>query len=222
MGKDKNAVFLIDGFNLYYSIISILKEKKKNYKWLDVKSFSESFLHLIDKKVKIKKIYYFTSIVKETEDDKNKSHRQYTYIEALKNSGIEVITGKFKDKTYKCPHCNTKIKTYVEKLTDINIASKIFEVCITEKIDYIVVVSGDTDIVPAIKISKKLFKSIKFIAIFPYGRANKEIKTYVDEYFKASEKSYQANQFPEEILLKNSKILKIPKEWKTNNSIMDV
>jgi hypothetical protein len=53
------TTFLVDGFNLYHSIVDIAKDVIGcNVKWLDICSLCKSYLHLIGKRAMIETVYY--------------------------------------------------------------------------------------------------------------------------------------------------------------------
>jgi hypothetical protein len=54
-------------------------------------------------------------------------------------------------------------------------ALKMFEVCHYDTCDVVVVVSGDTDLSPAVVTCERVFEKKKFIFAFPFNRKNKEL-----------------------------------------------
>jgi len=74
----KRVIFYIDGFNLYYGMISATRyDKYKNYKWLNLQLLAENIVKPFQEVVTVK---YFTSNIT---GEKDKLKRQRTYIEAL-------------------------------------------------------------------------------------------------------------------------------------------
>ena len=122
----KNVAFLIDGFNLYHSIENIENDLGVCYKWLDLSSLCRSFMYLFGKDYQLFKIYYFTAIAYHYIDI-NKVRRHEDYIKCLENNGVEVIRGRFKEKTEYCPLCKKEYIGHVKKETDIAISSKLLE-----------------------------------------------------------------------------------------------
>jgi uncharacterized LabA/DUF88 family protein len=61
---------------------------------------------------------------------------------------------------------------YEEKETDVAIASKLFEVLTNGACDTAVLVTRDTDLVPALGTAQRLFPNACILFAFPYGRAN--------------------------------------------------
>ncbi len=74
------TIVYVDGFNLYYGCL-----KNTQYKWLDLPLLFENILHPMHD---IQLVRYFTARVSESLKDKQKSHRQRLYLNALKNTGL--------------------------------------------------------------------------------------------------------------------------------------
>jgi len=54
--------FLVDGFNVYHSIIEALKaHPADSMKWLDFQAFCTSFLPLISNDATLEKVFYFSA-----------------------------------------------------------------------------------------------------------------------------------------------------------------
>lgn len=143
--------------------------------------------------------------------DPNIINRHQSYIRALKSVGIEVILGKFKEKRTKCNHCGKDIKKYEEKETDVSIAVKIFELFHKNSCDHVVVLTGDTDLLPAIKTAKEIYNK-KVSMLFPYGRHNAAFTGIADRQFKIKDDTYAKFQFPETLLFEGKTVHK-PVSW---------
>jgi uncharacterized LabA/DUF88 family protein len=105
--------FYIDGFNVYYSLNN---RRFRKYKWLNYRKVAESIAKPEDN---IAGIFYFTTFV-QWKPDSVARHKQY--IKALRSVGVDVVFGRFLEKTPKCHVCGKRYKTHEEKQTDINIA----------------------------------------------------------------------------------------------------
>jgi uncharacterized LabA/DUF88 family protein len=207
------VIFLIDGFNLYHSTLDI---RNRNHgllvKWLDIHSLCASFLYTIDTKATIEKVYYFSAYAYHMKDtDVTKRHA--AYIECLKSTGVEPILGRFKEKTVNCPLCNRDFVKHEEKETDVAIAIKLLEVLVNKQCETVVLMTGDTDIVPAVKTTKLLFPERAIVFAFPFGRQNNELAKIVSHSFKIRVDSYIKNQFPDPVVLPDGKTISKPASW---------
>lgn len=61
----KRVLFLVDGFNLYHSLVDIQGVAKVSVKWLDLRALCTSYLqavrHKIGERVELSGIYYFSA-----------------------------------------------------------------------------------------------------------------------------------------------------------------
>jgi hypothetical protein len=74
-------------------------------------------------------------------------------------------------------------------------------------------VTGDTDLIPAIKLANKLFPPCQVGVAPPVLRHNKEIVQSANYSFKINQKDLQRSQFPLEIVLPNGRKLSKPASW---------
>ena len=108
------TTFLIDGFNLYHSIVDIARYcNGLNVRWLNIFSLCKSHLHLIGKDATIESVYYFSALAHHL-NDPSVIARHETYIKCLRETGVEEQLGRFKRKTIRCSH-GGKITRYEEK-----------------------------------------------------------------------------------------------------------
>ena len=186
--------FLVDGFNLYGSVVETFKRFSICTKWLDVKSLLSSYLHHIGRDAKLEEIYYFTAIphyMKSYNPDKIKRHTDY--VKCLESTGIIVNKGRFKEKKvfYKNSFCKVSLRKHEEKETDVAISTKLFELLYLDKCDFCAIVSGDTDLLPAVRMCQANFNTKNIFFIIPYVRSHsKELKKVAPDTFKMNYKNY--------------------------------
>lgn len=205
------VTFLIDGFNLYHSIIDLGRFQNLHVKWLNIHSFCSSFLYLISKDANLAEIYYFSTFAHHL-NDPNVIKRHRDYIECLKSTGIIPEMGRFKPKDVTCPLRGKFIK-HEEKETDIAIAARLFEVMFNNKCDAVVLLTGDTDLTPAVKASTSLFPSKTILFAFPYRRYNRELKLLLPGSFKIHAKTYVRHLFPDPVHLPDGSRIHKPTSW---------
>lgn len=204
--------FLIDGFNVYHSLADVERRFKTKVKWLNLRALCESYLSAMGKEAAGKDFYYFSAHASHmVARDPNIVNRHQSYIRALKSVGVQVQLGKFKEKRVKCHHCGQDFKKYEEKETDVSIAVKIFELFHKNECDHIVLLTGDTDLLPAIRTAKDIYGK-KVSVLFPYGRYNAAFDGFVDQQFKIKDNTYAKFQFPETLQFEGKTIHK-PASW---------
>jgi uncharacterized LabA/DUF88 family protein len=208
------AIFLVDGFNLYHSIISLQRVTNIKAKWLNINSLCTSYLHLLGKSATLEKIYYFSSIPNYLSNyAPDKIIRHNLYIKCLEDSGVCVELGRFKKKDTYCPLCKGTFIKHEEKETDVAIGARAIEILHSNLCEIVVVVSGDTDLIPIINTGKSLFKDKKIVFCFPFQRAPQELKNIAPGSFSISKNQYINHQFANPLILKSGETISKPKTW---------
>ena len=136
--------------------------------------------------------------------------RHKIFIDALKSEGVRVVLGKFKDKDVYCKECNKFFKAREEKQTDVNIAVHLLKHAVLDNYDAAVLVTNDTDLVPAIKALKELYPQKKVGVLFPVGRWSSELEQICDFSKRTSEKDLLSCQFPDQVTLQSGAVLQRP------------
>jgi uncharacterized LabA/DUF88 family protein len=218
------TVFIIDGFNLYHSTRDASKDLGgQSTKWLDIRSLCASYLHVLGRGAQLEDVYYFSALATHLEAvDPGKVNRHRALIECLEDTGVRVELAKFKRKRdfccpncgkSRCGHCGERLKHYEEKETDVAIAAKLLELVFTDICDTIVLMTGDTDLVPAVKIARHWFpgKDIRFA--LPYKRPNNVLRKLAPDSFTIGKEKYAKHQFPNPYQLSGGKTLSKPESW---------
>ncbi len=207
------VAFIIDGFNLYHSLKTLSKTQSVSTKWLDLKSLCESYLHLLPGNAQNAGIFYFSALANHINKfDKDTVKRHRTYLTCLTDSGVDNQIAKFKKKLIRCPHCNQNITRYEEKETDVAISVKILELCVTNACDSIVVLTGDTDVAPAIRTVTNLFTHNVY-CLFPYDRTNNELTKISKGTFQISKAAILSSQFQNPYVCKDGTLVNRPALW---------
>ena len=206
-------MFFVDGFNLYHALDSEARYHK--YKWLNLRALALQFSkppYEILQHVK-----YFTSYAAWKPFSTVSRHR--AYVKALQSVNVEVILGRFQEKTRTCRApggCGLRFSVHEEKLTDVNIAVSIVEACITKQCDILYLISGDNDLVPALQAAKRLCSSIEITVVLPINAKAKTLTNICHQngysIAKISEPYLVASQFPEQINI-GGKIYTKPPTW---------
>ena len=160
--------FYVYGFNVYHALQS--KPQYRKFKWFDYRRLSERLIRSQDT---ISDVVFFTAIT-EWKPDKAKRHRQY--IKALRSSGVEVVRGRFMKKTTTCHVCGKRYLTHEEKRTDVNIALRILSDAIEDLYDVAIIISADSDLIPAIKSVEKLAPDKRIGVMTSIGRSSFDLR----------------------------------------------
>lgn len=167
------VAFFIDGFNLYHS----LKSNAPECRWLNIKKLCEKYINL--DKEELVAVYYFSAIAT-WHPDPMKAVKHNKYIDRLRQENVIPVLGKFKEKSIYCKLCGQVFKSHEEKRTDVNIALKMVSEAVLGNYDTAILVSGDTDIIPAIETIRSLSLNKRIGVLFPIGRFTNELKQCAD------------------------------------------
>lgn len=133
----------------------ISKKPWNKYYWLDIVKLFEQFMLPHQELVAVK---YFSA---RPLGDPDKSLRQNAFFQAnLENRKFKLILGKYLKKRLECFKCHNIINTYEEKESDVNLATQIVEDAYKDNCDIIIIVSADSDMIPAIELAREAGKKV--------------------------------------------------------------
>ena len=195
----------IDGFNLFHALDANPTFHK--YKWLNLSRLTRCFVKQDDE---ITGVFYFTAYASwnPTKVEKHKN-----YVRALELEGVKPVFGEFRRKDRRCPKCGKIYPTFEEKETDVNIAIKLFQTALANLYDTALIVSGDSDLIPALEAVKQTFPDKRIIVVIPIGRHAEALKQTAHAHMKLKEKHLASCQFEDEIR-KGDLVLIRPDSWK--------
>ena len=130
------------------------------------------------------------------------------YVRILEDLGVNVVLGNFKIKDVYCDNCKTSIIKHEEKQTDVNIATQIVQDVYEKKPDMIQIISGDTDLIPPIKLAKS--KGIKIQIVIPIGRRSNELVNIADNASKIKIKHLNKCFIPKNYTTRDNEIIQNP------------
>ncbi len=211
----KKVTFLIDGFNLYHSCRNARDDLGGvQTKWLNICSLCQSLLPIIGGGASLYEIFYFSALAKHLlYIDPDIVVKHENYIECLKDTGIVVELSKFKRKEKRCKLCHQIFITHEEKQTDVAIATKLIELALLNSCDTIIIMSGDTDLIPAIKSVKARQSHIEVRCAFPYKTKSGELSKVLPGSFRIMKERYPRHQFSDPYKLSDGRNIQKPISW---------
>jgi len=213
----EKVIFFVDGFNFYHGLRKSRKtdsDWQKCY-WID---FVQLFKQFIAPGQSLEKVYYFTA--PPLNSDKFANQRLLFKANAIINPAVfEVIDGKFLTKTVKCKICNATYQINEEKHTDVNIAIKMIDDCLLGKVDTIVLVSADGDLLTPLKLINERFPNVKIRIYFPPGNKSDALKNYMKSQKKqvvllGNNKAKFIYSIMPDTVTKDGVTITIPAKWK--------
>ena len=208
--------FLVDGFNLYHSMREVRRKGGADCRWLDIRSLCESLLHTIGNGAQVAEIDYFSALAHHIEPTRPGTvARHERYIDALRVTGIAPHLGVFKPKDirYHSRTCDVLLKRHEEKETDVAIAAAIVETAARGDCSALTLMSGDTDLLPALRTARRLQPQLRLYCLFPPYRANQAFRRHVDGDFKISPGKLPEHLLPDPVLDARGRKIAKPAGW---------
>ncbi|NLE39548.1 MAG: NYN domain-containing protein [Pirellulaceae bacterium] len=204
------CIVYIDGFNLYYGAL-----RGGRHKWLNL----ERYFRLLLPNDDIQQIRYFTAKVVGAS-----AANQAAYLSALETLPlVDIVLGKFKAKQIQgmCPACPFPdpqyFSTFEEKRTDVNIALWMLNDAHHDLCDRMVLVSGDSDLVPAIAMVKEQHPEKVIIVYIPARNATRgaavELRAIADKDRLLPLQILKASQFPTQVVDGSGRVIEKPNGW---------
>jgi uncharacterized LabA/DUF88 family protein len=196
----------VDGFNLYYGMHSTFG---RQYLWLDLEALA---IGLLLPGERLDRVSYFTTRVL---NDLLGEQRQDTYLQALaaRASCLTIVEGRFQRKTRRCRACGTLGVTHEEKETDVSIAVAMVEDAARSAYDRALVVSGDSDLCPAVRAAKRLHPTRRIVAVFPPRRQSDPLRAAADGVLRVSRSMLRQAQLPAKVVNADGIVLERPAYW---------
>jgi uncharacterized LabA/DUF88 family protein len=212
--EKQRVIVYVDGFNFYYG----LKHPKwKKYYWLDMVKLFESFMRPGQDLVCVK---YFSARPARTD----KSKRQDTFFQVNKeNPKFKLILGKYLKKEIRCFKCHNIIYTHEEKESDVRIATQIVADAFQKNCDIAVIVSADSDMIPAIELAKEA--QIKVFVYFPPHQFSNNLSIAGDGaplLMQRYETRFKQALLPDTVTLSGGYNLAIPAQWKQYQALKQI
>lgn len=209
----KYVTVYIDGFNMYHALDML---NQNHLKWVNYTKLSESFLRADER---LLKVYLFTSLTTLSED---KRFRNQAFLDASRAVGIELIQARFaKTKKY-CVKQEKYCKFWVEKGNDVALAVQMLADAHAGATHRIILVTADTDQIPAVNYIQKRFPEIEISLFIPPGR--KDIardlgKMVATNPVEISRGRIEACLLPNEIIAANGEVVSMPVQYLKPNSL---
>lgn len=186
---DRMMVY-IDGFNLYHGMHA---EFGRSTLWLDVVALAQSFRP----SQRLVGVKYFSAPVL---DDPGAQSRQAHYVDALTAKypqQFQAIMGRYQKKIITCFGCGRTHTHYEEKETDVNIAVTLLADAALHGMDTAIIVSGDSDLAPAVRAAGSIGAHLFIAAAFPPNRVSQHLRRLMPASFHIDRKRIKQLQLPQ-------------------------
>lgn len=169
----------IDGFNFYHAVDALDKD---HLKWLDMKKLA-SFL--IKEGEVLESTVYFTAYM---HWNQSKQARHKEYVAALESVGVQCVISKFNKVKKYCDAGQRDCKSYVEKQTDVALATHMLATVVTQNISRLILITADSDQVPTIAAIRAIAPATVVTVIAPplRGSQSRELRSIAHSHKELS------------------------------------
>lgn len=152
------TIAYVDGYNLYYGRL-----QGSPYKWLHVRALLEAILRIQNPAIQVIAVKYFTApvIARLATHGQASVEAQNAYLRALTATGVNVILGRHQLEAGRAPRYQPGVSVsrqdtvpiwhLDEKETDVRLALAMYRDASQSRMDQVVLVTSDTDMVPALE-----------------------------------------------------------------------
>ncbi|MXX44250.1 MAG: NYN domain-containing protein [Acidimicrobiales bacterium] len=160
----------VDGLNLYHGLRD---EGLLKFRWLDIERMAGSLAAdagaSLGMSLDVVRVVYCTSLVA----DDQAARRQDVYLQALEQhcTRLAIRRGKYEPKVRMCANCGAEVQFETEKQTDVNLAVEMVMDAVKpagQRAEVHLLVTGDTDLIPAIRAVRAY--GVEVVAIAPPAR----------------------------------------------------
>lgn len=194
----------VDGFNLYFGL------KQAGYDsllWLDVSRLVGS---LCKPHQECMGVHYFTARLN---GPGPKHNRQKILLEAYETlAACTVHFGVYQTNSRTCSSCGTPWNQTNEKMTDVNIAVEMLSAAFKDEFDTALLISGDSDLAPAIQKTRELFGK-RVVVAFPPKRFSTRLRDLASAYTYISRAHLAKSQLAATVTRQDGFVLHCPASW---------
>jgi uncharacterized LabA/DUF88 family protein len=194
----------VDGFNLYHALdwfndgkTDEENRKYRRYKWISLRELAKCFLGGNEELIGVD---LFTTV---PTLDIGKQMRHRLFIRAQECFGVTVTHGAFREKYVRCEAmCKVSFPIRIEKQTDVNIALKMLDLAYQNNYDKAILISGDTDLIPAIRLIRERWPDKHIVAVLPIGRRKNglDMRHACNSEIKMNETHLQRSLMPAQVV----------------------
>jgi len=201
----ERVIAYIDGYNLYFGL---REARLQSSRWLDLHAVCTT---LLKPRQQLSLVRYFTTSVRNNPDA---AKRQAVFIDALRARGdIEIDFGVFLAKSVTCRECHAQWRKNEEKRTDVKIAIRLLTDAYDDRFDMAMLISGDSDLVPAVESVRQRFPRKRVIVAAPPKRWSTDLAQSANASFQIARAVIRSNRLPDPVLTPEGVTLRAPKGW---------
>jgi len=204
----RRVLLYVDGFNLYFGMkaAGLLR-----FCWLDVVELGAQLLMPGQTLVMAK---YFTALIQGPEEKRLPKAAHLEALHAYLGPRISVVLGRYQSQLLQCRACGVERPVWSEKKTDVNIAVELVVDAFEDRFDTAILVTADSDLVPAIEAIRAVFPAKRVVVAFPPERRSKELRQSAHAAFPLGRAKLAHAQLPDLVTKPNGVALRRPPGWR--------
>ena len=197
------VVAYVDGLSLYYG----LKDRGwRRFYWLDAQALAQNLLRPGQQLAATK---YFTARVTAPG-----AAPQAALIEALSSlGGLRVFYGKYHANQHLLRAGTSRPAAASEKSGDVNLAVQLLSDAVQDTFDVALIISADSDLVPAVNACRELFPQKRIVVAFPPRRVSEDLKQAAHAYVYIGRDKLARSLLAPEVPRLDGFLLKRPRNW---------
>ena len=138
-------------------------------------------------------------------------------IQVNEDRGVLLTWGYFRPVTKTCkldvPRAAIQYDTFEEKRTDVAIAVRLVALAYQKAYDRILLVTGDSDLIPSIEEAKRVHPAGEIVNVVPIERRAEALKNVCDLQMHMKVRHLAASRLPDTVVLKSGVLVHCPPEW---------
>lgn len=213
-----NVVSLVDGFNVYHALDQRSRHgghPYREFKWINYWRLSQCFVPLADT---MDQVRWFTAESPLSGREGNLRRGRHRRLRrANEAQGVQVVDGYFRPVTRSCklivPPGFIKYETHEEKRTDVAIAVALVSLAHQQAYDKAVLITADSDMIPAIEEAKAVHPRGAIINVVPIERRARALYNYVDQQIRMRTRHLKASRLPLQVTLDTGRTIRCPRMW---------
>lgn len=213
-----DVIALIDGFNVYHALAQRSSHggyPYRMYKWIDYWRLAQCFVPKADNVVKV--LWFTADSPIAGRMGVLKRSRHLRLRRANEDHGVRIVDGYFRPVTRSCrflvPQGGVKFQTYEEIRTDVAIAVSLVAQAYQGAYDKAVLISADSDMIPAVQEAKRVHPTGTIINVVPIERRARALRNYVDQQMRMKVKHLASSRLPNQYKHSSGHAIRCPKTW---------
>ena len=127
---------------------------------------------------------------------------------------VHIQYGFHSAKTITCRHCGANIRTYEEKMTDVNIAIALLQDAHDDLYDVAILISADSDLTTPVEVVRQKYANKPVLVRFPPNRISRDLRAAASGSSRIGRDLLRDNQLPDPVVKPDGYEIVKPARWR--------